>query len=157
MFDLANYFASVNSRKAAMTNIKSPPSSSSDEDTASTTSVSSDSTPGSNSGSRLGRYNSRQAKQQHKQKVVDRRSRNFVPPSSSNESSSDEEEEDQEEAVVNYPPKIAFQIFQLMELKRRCTGLYRRHQEYRRDHVIKANRQVITDFESYEIDGEMFV
>jgi hypothetical protein len=154
MFDLANYFASVNNsrRKGTMLHIKS--SLSSDEETASTTSVSSDSTPGSSDDSRS--Y-IKKAKVQRKRKD----DRNRSSPPLSNDSSSNEdqgqEEHEEEEAAIHYPPKIAFQIFELLELKRRCKGLYRRHQEYRRSQVIMANHQVINDFESYEIDGELFV
>lgn len=155
MFDLANYFASVNnSRKVRR--LKS--SLSSDEETASTTSVSSDSTPGSSDDSSRS-YNKKKAKvvQQRKRKV----DRNLSSPPLSNDGSSNDkdqgQDDEEEEAAIHYPPKIAFQIFELLELKRRCKGLYRRHQEYRRSQVIMANHMTINDFESYEIDGELFV
>ena len=151
MFDLANYFASVNNSRKVQ--LKS--SLSSDEETASTTSVSSDSTPGSSDDSRS--YIKKAKVQQRKRK--DDRNRSSPPLSndSNNNDKDQEEEEEEEEAAIHYPPKIAFQIFELLELKRRCKGLYRRHQEYRRSQVIMANHQVINDFESYEIDGELFV
>ena len=121
MFDLSNYFASASHVRTAMTSRKS--SSSSDE-TASTSSVSSDHSNPDTTGSRNdGGYNNRQAK--HKDKD---------PPSNA---SNDDDINDEEQEVVHIPPKIAFQIFELIELKRRCKGLYRRHQEKRRQSVIK--------------------
>eukprot|EP00984_Skeletonema_dohrnii_P025470 scaffold14642_cov83-Skeletonema_dohrnii-CCMP3373.AAC.4 len=134
MFDLSNYFTAMRSRK----------SSSSCDETASTSSISSDSTPDSSSSSGGGAYNNSQAK--HKHKIKD-------PPSN--------DINDEEQEVVHIPPKIAFQIFELIELKRRCKGLYRRHQEKRRKSVIKANNasyhSVTSAFESYCVDGELFV
>ena len=140
MFDLSNYFT-------AMTSSKTSSSSSSDE-TASTSSVSSDHSNPDTTGSRNdGGYNNRQAK--HKDKD---------PPSNA---SNDDDINDEEQEVVHIPPKIAFQIFELIELKRRCKGLYRRHQEKRRQSVIKANNasyhSVTSAFESYCVDGELFV
>ena len=144
MFDLSNYFASASHVRTAMTSSKS--SSSSDE-TASTSSVSSDSTPETTGSRNDGGYNNRQAK--HKDKD---------PPSNA---SNDDDINDEEQEVVHIPPKIAFQIFELIELKRRCKGLYRRHQEKRRQSVIKANNasyhSVTSAFESYCVDGELFV
>jgi len=145
MFDLSNYFASASHVRTAMTSSKS--SSSSDE-TASTSSVSSDSTPDTTTSSRNDDgYNNRRAK--HKDKD---------PPSNA---SNDDDINDEEQEVVHIPPKIAFQIFELIELKRRCKGLYRRHQEKRRQSVIKANNasyhSVTSAFESYCVDGELFV
>lgn len=145
MFDLSNYFASASHVRTAMTSSKS--SSSSDE-TASTSSVSSDSTPDTTTSSRNdGVYNNSQAKHKHKD-----------PPSNA---SNDDDINDEEQEVVHIPPKIAFQIFELIELKRRCKGLYRRHQEKRRQSVIKANNasyhSVTSAFESYCVDGELFV
>ena len=150
MFDLSNYFASASHGhvhvRTAMTRSKS--SSSSDE-TASTSSVSSDSTPDTTTSKNDG-YNNRQAKHKHKHKNKD------PPSNASNDDINDEEQE-----VVHIPPKIAFQIFELIELKRRCKGLYRRHQEKRRQSVIKANNasyhSVTSAFESYCVDGELFV
>mmetsp|Transcript_13656 Transcript_13656/g.27761 ORF Transcript_13656/g.27761 Transcript_13656/m.27761 type:complete len:151 (+) Transcript_13656:56-508(+) len=150
MFDLSNYFASASHVRTAMTSSKS--SSSSDE-TASTSSVSSDdSTPDTNTSSRNDDgYNNRRAKHKHKHKIKD-------PPSNA---SNDDDINDEEQEVVHIPPKIAFQIFELIELKRRCKGLYRRHQEKRRQSVIKANNasyhSVTAAFESYCVDGELFV
>ena len=146
MFDLSNYFASASHVRTAMTSSKS--SSSSDE-TASTSSVSSDSTPDATGSRNDGGYNNRRAK--HKDKD---------PPSNA---SNDDDINDEEQEVVHIPPKIAFQIFELIELKRRCNGLYRRHQEKRRQSVIKikANNasyhSVTSAFESYCVDGELFV
>ena len=148
MFDLSNYFASASHVRTAMTSSKS--SSSSDE-TASTSSVSSDdSTPDTTTSSRNDDgYNNRRAKHKHKDKD---------PPSNA---SNDDDINDEEQEVVHIPPKIAFQIFELIELKRRCKGLYRRHQEKRRQSVIKANNasyhSVTSAFESYCVDGELFV
>eukprot|EP00984_Skeletonema_dohrnii_P019487 scaffold9323_cov74-Skeletonema_dohrnii-CCMP3373.AAC.1 len=143
MFDLSNYFASASHVRTAMTSSKS--SSSSDE-TASTSSVSSDSAPTSSSRND-GAYNNRQAKHIYKDR----------PSNASN----DDDINDEEQEVVHIPPKIAFQIFELIELKRRCKGLYRRHQEKRRQSVIKANNasyhSVTSAFESYCVDGELFV
>uniref|UniRef100_A0A7S2PVZ1 Uncharacterized protein n=1 Tax=Skeletonema marinoi TaxID=267567 RepID=A0A7S2PVZ1_9STRA len=140
MFDLSNYFT-------AMTSSKTSSSSSSDE-TASTSSVSSDSTPDTTTSSRNdGVYNNNQAKHKHKD-----------PPSNA---SNDDYINDEEQEVLHIPPKIAFQIFELIELKRRYKGLYRRHQEKRRQSVIKANNasyhSVTSAFESYCVDGELFV
>eukprot|EP00984_Skeletonema_dohrnii_P008448 scaffold3107_cov77-Skeletonema_dohrnii-CCMP3373.AAC.8 len=140
MFDLSNYFTAMTSSK----------SSSSSDETASTSSVSSDSTPDSSSRNGGG-YNNSQAK--HKHKIMD------PPSNASNDDADDINDEEQE--VVHIPPKIAFQIFELIELKRRCKGLYRRHQEKRRKSVIKANNasyhSVTSAFESYCVDGELFV
>jgi hypothetical protein len=149
MFDLANYFASANSTRMAMTNSKS--SSSSDE-TASTSSVSSDITPGS-SRSNVDGYNNNQTKQKHNK---------YTPSNASTSNDIYSEDQEEEEEEVHIPPKIAFQIFELIELKRRCKGLYRRHQEKRRQSVIKAANNstyhsITSGFESYSIDGELFV
>lgn len=140
MFDLANY----NSRRMAMTSSSKFSLLSSDE-TASTSSVSSDSTPGSSSG-RNNNYNYSSPAHEYKD-VRMGRSASF----------NDSYNEYQDKQAVHYPPKIAFQIFELIELKRRCRGLYIRHQEKRRLSVIKANQEFMSSFESYEIDGELFV
>ena len=59
---------------------------------------------------------------------------------------------------VNVPPKIAFQMFELIELQRRCKGVYKRHQEKLRQSVLKTNTSVYqSEFESCCIDGELFV
>ena len=139
MFDLSNYFTAMMSSK----------SSSSSDETASTSSISSDSTPDTTGSSGGGAYNNNQAKHKHNNKE---------PPSNA---SNDDYINDEEQEVVHIPPKIAFQIFELIELKRRCKGLYRRHQEKRRQSVIKANNasyhSVTSAFESYCVDGELFV
>mmetsp|Transcript_13654 Transcript_13654/g.27760 ORF Transcript_13654/g.27760 Transcript_13654/m.27760 type:complete len:128 (+) Transcript_13654:138-521(+) len=83
------------------------------------------------------------------------------PPSNA---SNDDDINDEEQEVVHIPPKIAFQIFELIELKRRCKGLYRRHQEKRRQSVIKANNASYHSVPSAHSsiivltgDGELFV
>ena len=151
MFDLANFFATGNApRVVAMTSSKS------EDETASTSSVSSDSTPETtgSSASRRGVYNNSHANH-HKQK-----NKNKDLPSTPFIMDYKEEEED-ESPPIHVPPKIAFQIFELIELKRRCKGLYRRHQEKRRQSVIRANHSsyhsVTSEFESFCIDGELFV
>ena len=154
MFDLANFFATGNApRVVAMTSSKS------EDETASTSSVSSDSTPETtgSSASRRGVYKNRQANHKHKNK-------NKVLPK--NNASTPfimdyKDDEEEESPPIHVPPKIAFQMFELIELKRRCKGLYRRHQEKRRQSVIRANHSsyhsVASEFESFCIDGELFV
>jgi hypothetical protein len=145
MLDLSNYFASASHVRTAMTSSKS--SSSSDE-SASTLSVLSDSTPASSSSSG-GAYNNSQAKHSHKHKHKHKHIYKDPPINAS----SDDDINDKEQEVVHIPPKIAFQI---ELLKRRCKGLYRRHQEKCRQSVIKANN-ASSAFESYCVDGELFV
>ena len=50
-----------------------------------------------------------------------------------------EDEEQSEAAAVNIPPTIAFQKIKLLELKRRCNGIYRRHQG-RRSRMINLEK-----------------
>lgn len=152
MFDLANYFASTNTNNARMT-LAGSKSSSSDE-TASTSSLSSDSTPDTTDSSRSrGGGGCKSQAKQHKHKNED--------SPKNNASNTNDEIDDDDDEVVHIPPKIAFQIFELIELKRRCKGLYRRHQEKRRQSVIRANHSsyhsFTYEFESYCIDGELFV
>jgi len=142
MFDLANYFASANMRMAMTSSSKTLSSS---DETASTTSGSSDSTPGSNSSNDI--YINSQAKQKHKYTQSNTSTSNVIC--------------NEDQGAVHVPPKIAFQIFELIELKRRCKGLYRRHQEKRRQSVMQAinssYHSYTSGFESYCIDGELFV
>ena len=136
-------------------------SSKSEDETASTSSVSSDSTPdttGSSASRRRDVNNNRHEnhhkhKHKHKNKNKDLPSTPFIMDY--------KEEEEDESPPTHVPPKIAFQMFELIELKRRCKGLYRRHQEKRRQSVIRANHSsyhsVTSEFESFCIDGELFV
>lgn len=154
MFDLANYFASTNNARMKVAGSKS--SSSSDE-TASTSSISSYSTSyttdSSSSRRDGGGYNSRT--KQHKYKNEDSTKKYASTP---NDEIDDDDDDDE---VVHIPPRIAFQIFELIELQRRCKDLYRRHQEKRRQSVMRANHSsyhsFTSEFESYCIEGELFV
>ena len=150
MFDLANFFATGNAPRAMTSSNKS-------DETASTSSVSSDSTPdttGSSASRRRGANTNRQAKHKHKNKDLPKNNAStpFIMDY--------KDEEEDESPPIHVPPKIAFQIFELIELKRRCKGLYRRHQEKRRQSVIRANHSsyhsVTSEFESFCIDGELF-
>jgi broad specificity polyphosphatase/5'/3'-nucleotidase SurE len=49
------------------------------------------------------------------------------------------DKEQSEAAAVNIPPMIAFQKIKLFELKRRCNGIYRRHQG-RRSRMINLEK-----------------
>eukprot|EP00986_Skeletonema_menzelii_P008380 scaffold3511_cov146-Skeletonema_menzelii.AAC.4 len=130
---------------------------SSEDETASTSSVLSDSTPdttGSSTSRRRGGvrvYNNSQVKNKHKNKDLPK----------NNASTPCIIDDDEESPPRHFPPRIAFQIFELIELKRRCNGLYRRHQEKRRQSVLRANHSsyhsVTSEFESFFIDGELFV
>lgn len=72
-------------------------------------------------------------------------------------------DEEQSEAAVNIPPMIAFQKFKLLELKRRCNGIYRRHQGRRRSRMsdLQKNQEYMNISEQQQqhgmIDEEYFV
>jgi hypothetical protein len=75
------------------------------------------------------------------------------------------EEEEQSEAAVNIPPMIAFQKIKLLELKRRCNGIYRRHQGRRSRMInLEKNQEYMNISEQQQqqqqhgmIDEEYFV
>ena len=72
-------------------------------------------------------------------------------------------EEEQSEAAVNIPPMIAFQKIKLLELKRRCNGIYRRHQGRRSRMInLEKNQEYMNISEQKQqqhgmIDEEYFV
>ena len=73
-------------------------------------------------------------------------------------------DEEQSEVPVNVPPMIAFQKIKLLELKRRCNGIYRRHQGRRRSRMInlEKNQEYMNISEQQQqqhgmIDEEYFV
>ena len=72
------------------------------------------------------------------------------------------EEEERSEAAVNIPPMIAFQKIKLLELKRRCNGIYRRHQGRRSRMInLEKNQEYMNISEQQQqhgmIDEEYFV
>ena len=70
-------------------------------------------------------------------------------------------EEQSEAAAVNIPPMIAFQKIKLLELKRRCNGIYRRHQGRRSRMInLEKNQEYMNISEQQQhnmIDEEYFV
>ena len=137
-FDFSSYLPMSTSKSSSLSSI-------SEDETASTSSVSSESASDSSTSTDGGYNNNNTQAKKH----------NYPSPSNAVASSNDVYDEEQE--VVHIPPKTAFQIFELIELKRRCKDLYRRHQEKRRQSVIKANNSLYhsftSGFESYCIDG----
>ena len=142
MFDLGNFFENDGSNApiAILTSNKAC------DDTVSTLSMSSESTFSSS------RNIHHRAK--HKRKHKDKRKSTQRNAFTTNDIYD-------ENRKVNVPPKIAFQIFELIEIQRRCRGIYMRHQEKCRQNALRANKSiyhsVTSEFESYCVDGELFV